>query len=297
MKPQVTLGLILNYNDAQMTQDLAEKLSRFSQMEHVLIVDNASSDDSLQQLKRIKNPKITVIASPKNGGYAAGNNIGLRYAQAHHEPEFIMIANPDIDLDEATFDQCLNHLKSAEATIACVAPKMILKTGKMNTAWKLPTYASMMLTAMLPIRPFLSRWISYPASALTQDTTHVDVLAGSLIFARFEALKKIGYYDERTFLFGEENILAHKLIHAGYQSVLLNRLTYLHLHSFSINKNLPKIRDKFLIALNSDLIYLQYYLKVSSFQRLLYRYQYRLGLTLFLGMKSIKSVLSKNESR
>lgn len=292
------IAIILNYNDAQVTLGLAQKLSQYDRLDHILIVDNASSDNSLEILNKVTNIKIEVITSEKNGGYAYGNNIGLRYARNRYSPEIFLIANPDIEIDEITLDHCLDYLSNADSSVACIAPTMKLKKGNMNTAWKLPDYMMMWMTAMIPVRPLLNSLVAYSVSSRKNEHTKVDVLAGSLFFARATALEAIDYFDERTFLFGEENILAYKLKRAGYQSILLNSLNYHHLHSFTINKNFAQIKDKFIIAYQSDLIYLKHYLRVSSLQLKLYHLQYHLGLALFLGMKRVqKFMINKEENR
>lgn len=285
------IAVILNYNDAETTLSLAHKLSQYARIDLVMIVDNVSTDNSLDLLTQTNNPKLEVVVAKRNGGYATGNNFGLKIASQRYNPEIFLIANPDIDIDESTLNQCLDYLKNAEAFVACVAPTMVLKKGSMNTAWRLPNYWIMWLSAMIPIRPLLNAWIAYPISSRKTEITKVDVLAGSLFFARANALEKVDYFDERTFLFGEENILAFKLKMAGYQSILLNRLSYLHQHSLTINKNFSLVKDKFKFAYQSDLIYLKHYLQVSNLKIKLYNLQYQCGLALFLGMKQAQRIL------
>ena len=70
---------ILNYNDAETTLILVEKISNYSIIDHIVIVDNYSTDDSYDRLKSIKNKKVNIIQSKKNGGYGSGNNIGVKY--------------------------------------------------------------------------------------------------------------------------------------------------------------------------------------------------------------------------
>ena len=69
--------VVLNYNDAIETIDFVEKISTFNAVDIICVVDNCSTDDSVKQLKKLKN--IELIALDTNEGYAAGNNAGLKY--------------------------------------------------------------------------------------------------------------------------------------------------------------------------------------------------------------------------
>ena len=60
--------VILNYNSWEMSANLAKKMSSFSVIDEVVIVDNSSTDDSFERLQALKHSKIEVVESEKNGG-------------------------------------------------------------------------------------------------------------------------------------------------------------------------------------------------------------------------------------
>ena len=60
--------VVLNYNDAIETIDFVEKISTFNAVDIICVVDNCSTDDSVKQLKKLKN--IELIALDTNEGYA-----------------------------------------------------------------------------------------------------------------------------------------------------------------------------------------------------------------------------------
>ena len=66
---------ILNYNDFETTQKLVEKMRRFSIIDHIVVVDNHSTDDSYDKLCLLEDEMVIVIQTPKNGGYGYGNNL------------------------------------------------------------------------------------------------------------------------------------------------------------------------------------------------------------------------------
>ena len=71
--------LVLNYNDAMTTLNYVNKIKTYKNVRHILVVDNFSTDNSVQLLSDIISEKVEVIVSNKNGGYGAGNNYGIKY--------------------------------------------------------------------------------------------------------------------------------------------------------------------------------------------------------------------------
>ncbi|RMH07665.1 MAG: glycosyltransferase, partial [Nitrospirae bacterium] len=73
--------IILSYNTRDLTLDCLDRFAEavLDQGWEVILVDNASTD-GVAEAVRARFPRVTVIESPENRGYAAGNNLGLRRA-------------------------------------------------------------------------------------------------------------------------------------------------------------------------------------------------------------------------
>ena len=93
--------VILNYNDAETTERLVSEIRGYACFSRILLVDNASTDDSLVRLNRLRGGNVEVLAAEKNGGYGAGNNLGVRYAVERCGATHVLIANPDVSFSEA----------------------------------------------------------------------------------------------------------------------------------------------------------------------------------------------------
>ena len=81
--------LVLNYNDSATTTAFVNTVKEYSNVGHVLIVDNKSTDDSVKKLKELLSPKVVLLESDHNGGYGAGNNFGIRYLNERFKSQFI----------------------------------------------------------------------------------------------------------------------------------------------------------------------------------------------------------------
>ena len=78
--------VILNYNDMRVTEKLAGKVKDYECPDRVIVVDNASTDGSYEHLKgAFSKTEVDVIETSVNGGYASGNNFGIRYAIQHSQ--------------------------------------------------------------------------------------------------------------------------------------------------------------------------------------------------------------------
>jgi N-acetylglucosaminyl-diphospho-decaprenol L-rhamnosyltransferase len=168
----------------------------------ILVVDNASGDDSAARV-RAAYPGVTVIESPANRGFAAGVNIGLKAARG----EWLLILNPDVVVRNGSLDALLDFLKSnPRAGIA--AAKLLNPDGSLqHTCRTYYTFGTILLR-----RTFLGKL--FPNSRALRDhlmldydhesPRNVDWVAGACLLVRREALEEVGPMDERYFLYFED---------------------------------------------------------------------------------------------
>ena len=94
---KLRLGIvILNYNDYKTTLDLINRIKYYDEIDNIVVVDNKSTNNSLEMLKKSNDNTWCLIASSENKGYASGNNIGIKYLIDNFNVDIIGIVNPDI---------------------------------------------------------------------------------------------------------------------------------------------------------------------------------------------------------
>ena len=108
--------LILNYNSWKTTEKLAKKVQTFACVDRIVIVDNVSTDDSYEQLLKMKSNKIDIIRTKKNGGYSYGNNVGAQYCDSIGA-DIIFISNPDVDIVEKDIILLLEQFKATDYSL------------------------------------------------------------------------------------------------------------------------------------------------------------------------------------
>ena len=129
--------VILNYNDKETTKKYLEKIKDFNVLNNIIVVDNQSTDNSYEELKKYSNDKIDIIKTDSNKGYAYGNNYGIDYLNKHYNVDYIIISNPDIIVEEDVIKRLKKDLDDNE-DISLVSP-VIEQLGEIKRGWRIPT--------------------------------------------------------------------------------------------------------------------------------------------------------------
>ena len=275
--------VVLNYNDSETTIRFLKKTRDYSVLDKIIVVDNCSTDGSYERLFEFKSEKVDVVRTEKNEGYASGNNYGIKYAEKCYNPQKIVISNPDIEVSEESIRKICGYL-DAHGDVAAATGLIYNEAGQVvsNYAWKLPTYSSILLDCFLLLslfcRKVLNMGMRYQKPTVETDKIiFVDVLPGCFFVIKGEKMASVGYFDERTFLYSEESILAFKLKERGYRQVVLCDEPITHYGGVSVNKSIKSWRRKSKILESSRKVYLRNYLKVSELKVHLFVLLFNLG--------------------
>lgn len=176
--------LILNFNNSREVLQLVERVNTFNAFKSIVIVDNASTDDSCKLLtSKLKNsPNISLLFSETNLGYAGGNNIGLRFIEKKFlANDTVFISNPDVRFSEQTVLAMQDFLEQN--------PMVGVVTGKTasgKSAWKHMTWGKTIAWTsygMLKLcREAMNTWKYYDFR--TEEPHSVDVITGAFFASR-----------------------------------------------------------------------------------------------------------------
>ena len=248
--------VILNYNDYTTTINLLNRIKSFNLLNRIIVVDNCSKDNSYQALKEFEDSKIKVIQSTRNGGYGYGNNLGIKYLKEIDNPDFILIANPDVQFTENVINQMIENTSD---DVALIAPLTLDMSGNVQlpVAWKVPRLKDFFLFSSIVLNK-LFKPMSYTKDYFQKDICEVGCVQGSFFMIN---AKNIGdrIYDENIFLYFEESCLGKMFQDRGLKTILLTNVTYIHAHSVSINKTIKSEVNKRRIMLDSFLQYFKDY--------------------------------------
>ena len=181
--------------------------------DEVIVVDNASADDSVA-LVREQFPHVQVIANEENRGFAVASNQGLRAARG----TFLCLLNPDTQLFPGALDTLATFL-SAHPNVGVVGPTLLYPDGRyQHAAFRFPTLA-MALIDFFPLNHRLlnSRLYGRYPFALHEKPFAMDYPLGACMMVRREACTAVGWLDEQFFMYCEEVDWCRRIKLAGWE--------------------------------------------------------------------------------
>lgn len=267
--------VIINYNDYKTTKRLLYNIKDYKIIDKIYVVDNHSTDDSYENLKKLKIKRYEVIETPSNKGFAYALNIGAKKAIDDLGNVDIIFSNSDIIINS---NEDLEDLKKTldKRTIGLVGP-VVVQNGKLNRGWHLPSPKNEILSNLPGIGKRFNKKIYYDDSYYKGDSSEVEVISFCFFLIKSEVLKEINYFDDNTFLYYEENITASKLKRTQYKTLINNNVTIIHDHSVSVDKNISCI-NKYKILKQSQLYFETNYNNANSIEKILLKVTIRLTL-------------------
>jgi len=201
----------------------------------VIVVDNASTDDTCQLIKD-KFSEVKLIANKKNLGFAKANKLGVNEAKG----EFILILNPDTIVAEDTFTNCINYIKTLK-NFGALGVKLIDGSGNFLPESKRNIPAP--LSVLSKILGIHSKKYAYYAQHIKKDETgKVAVLVGAFMFLKRDTYLKVGGFDSDYFMYGEDIDLSYKLLKKGYQNYYLGSSPIIHFKGESTRKDVKYLK-------------------------------------------------------
>ena len=239
--------VIVNYQTFELTKNTINSIfeNECSFEYEILVVDNASSDDSLAKLKEYFGDKVTFIASKENNGFAAGNNQALRIAKG----KYVLLLNSDTIVWENTLNNIYNYMENHEDVGACGC-RVVLENGELDKACKrsFPNVKNSFFR--LFHIPTKSKDNDYNLDNLPDDEIYeIDCLTGAFMFMRSEALNQSGFLDETFFMYGEDIDLCYRIKKAGWKIIYYGESKITHLKGASSKKQKFKLIYEFYRAM------------------------------------------------
>ncbi len=219
----------------------------------IIIVHYKVEKELLECLDSIKRstPKtpyeiIVIDNSEKNVGFGAGNNLGAKKALG----EFLFFLNPDTKVFPGVIDNLVEFIKK-EKNVGIVSPLLLDKNNipyKLQGSLKLTPFRAIMCLSF--IEKYFSENRIYKNYYLfdwdKKTTKEVDVAPGTAFMIRKKIFEEVGGFDEKFFLFFEENDLCLQIKKLGYKMFINPNAKIIHLWGKSTERgeSIKKIFQK-----------------------------------------------------
>jgi len=218
-----TVVIVLNWNDYPTTKNCLISLEKVKYKNfEVVIVDNGSEDDSVQQIRK-NFPKINLIEAGENLGYAGGNNLGINYA-LRKKADYIVILNNDIVVT-ANFIKEMVKVAEKNKNIGVVSPKMYYpETKRFYSAggyidWKNGTGHH--------------RGHLQEDKGQFDDNINLDFAPGAAFLVKKEVFEKVGKLPEDFFLMADDLDWCTRVRKGGFDIIFAPKSVVYHFESVS----------------------------------------------------------------
>lgn len=215
--------LVVNFNGRSVLTECLDSLARQSYPRHrleVIVVDNASTDDSVDWI-RTHYPWVRLVAGPTNAGFAEGNNIAFRQSRG----DWIALVNTDAAI-EPDWVQKAVAIGQGESTVGGVVGRLVFRDR--------PDIVNTTGLRLLPDGRGADRDIDKPLLQLDRKVGEVFGGCGAAVLLRREMLDEVGLFDPRWFMYYEDLDLAWRARRAGWQFVYTPNLRGQHVCGASV---------------------------------------------------------------
>lgn len=234
------LIVILTHNSAEYIGDCLSSLKKVDYPKddfEILLIDNASSDNTSEMVRGIL-PEATTIINDQNIGFAAGNNIGFKYA-IDYNFDYVYLLNHDTVVQPDFLTKAV-ILAEVDSNIGAVQSKLLLfqDKEKINSIGNEIHYLGFAFAGgyKLADRLLKPREITYPSGACT--------------LFRVASLIKTGVFNPEFFMYHEDTDLGWRLWLNGYKVMLAPESVVYHKYEFSrsIKKYYYMERNRYLVV-------------------------------------------------
>lgn len=313
----VTL-IIVDYKTMERTIEyLTEFWRKLQEKEllHVVIVDNSEKEANKQELPdkltgyalaeteyevrgktvcrgRLQTMEYLYVAAEENLGYAKGNNLGAAVARlCYPEDSFYLFSNNDLKLPEVFSLITLMEPMKKYGDVAAVGPKIVGPDGAYQNPWKKTgAFKQLFLQyfdLLLPMFCKISGYITNRDISKVDESRYAYWVSGAFLLADAEAFRQAGGFDEHTFLYCEEMILAERLHRIRKRMYYESQVTVVHEHGRTVKKAW-KVLQGITFSFESNLYYYKEYCGLSGLAEKAARVHFAIFRQLFALKKKLK---------
>ncbi len=218
--------IIINYNTLDLTRQCLNSIFSVCQKNdfEIILIDNASSDNSVEILEKEFSEKVRLIENKENIGFSAANNQGAKLAQG----KYLFFLNSDTKLT-ANILPIIANIFVNQANFGILAPQLLTAnlSPQAGAHGRFPTLSS------LTTRKTKENWKKIISPSLWQT----DWVSGAALIIRKELFEKINGWDENFFLYFEDVDLCLRAHKVGAKVGLCPEASLIHYCGSSLKQN------------------------------------------------------------
>jgi len=226
--------IILNYNTKKITLECLGSImdKQWENKINVVVVDNASSDGSVAAIRK-KYPEIKIISSPENIGFSRGNNLGIK--NEYKRSRYCLVLNSDTLVQDGALDALVDAAEEGEYDIISCK---LLNTDKsfQPNAGNLPTALPLFfwLSNLDGLFNFLPSY-QEREKRYYSNNKEVGWVSGSVIMFNSKVFKRLGFFDEKIFMYAEDVDLCWRAKKKGLRVGWTDKAEIVHIGGASLS--------------------------------------------------------------
>jgi GT2 family glycosyltransferase len=217
--------IVVNYNGGRLLWECVESIYHFTKDFELLVIDNGSSDASLNLLDN-NNSRTTVIRNGANLGFAKANNIGIGAARG----KYIVLLNSDTVVTPGWLDT-LVACAEADSDIGIVTPKLVRSDGRLDSTGHSFSLEPYIITDRGQGEPDLGQYDSL---------TELISASFACVLLRKKIFTNIGLLDEKMFFYFEDVDFCVRAKIAGWRVVYAPSSRIYHVRGGSTSQSATK---------------------------------------------------------
>lgn len=239
--------IIVNYNTRKLTLDCLFSLRKDKTIPtyEVILIDNASSDGSVKEFKKLKWRNLIIKVNKENLGFAKAVNQGIRIAKG----DYVFLLNSDAMVKKGAIRKLIDFAKKNKDT-GVVAPRLLNADGSIQpSCFNFPSVLRAFKQYVLGFEGLLDKF--YPKG---KKPVVVESVVGAAFLITPRALKEVGLFDERYFMYFEDIDYCRRIKKKNLKVYYLPEAEVIHLHGQSVKKLAPP-KDQWKMLIPSSKIY------------------------------------------
>jgi len=226
--------IIVSYNTSDFLKECLESIKKNTEglNYEIIVVDNASSDNSLQVL-RAKFPDVLVIKKQENIGFSKANNLGIEKSKGR----YVLFLNPDTVVYKDSLLGMVKFMDEHKEAGAATC-KLVMPDGRLDDAshrgfpnpWNSLSY----FFGLSKLFPKSRLFSGYSLGFMDFSKIHeIDACAGAFMIVRKKAGEQIRWWDEDYFFYGEDLEFCFRLKEKGWKIYFVPSVSALHYKGIS----------------------------------------------------------------
>jgi hypothetical protein len=221
----MTVSIVLYNNPMPMLTKVIQSVLSTSLDITLYLIDNSPTD----KLKTLASwdSRIKYIHNPSNPGFGSGHNIAIKKSIANGV-KYHLVLNPDVYFECGVLEKIVEYM-DVNLDVGLLMPKVLYPNGNIQYIAKLlPTPWDLFARRFIPIKSYLKKLNRRYALTFFDysSTAEIPFVSGCFMFLRTDTLQKIGYFDERFFMYLEDADLSRRI------GIIAKTILYPHVHIY-----------------------------------------------------------------